>query len=93
GYTVRLDDGVEQARIRAHILITVLPKKMATVVKELHAIPELRTLHSVSGPHDLVALAVVADVNQMDVLTDRIGAIDGVERTSSAIVLSTKFER
>ena len=93
GYTVRLDDGVEQARIRAHILITVLPKKMATVVKELHAIPELRTLHSVSGPHDLVALAVVADVNQMDVLTDRSGAIDGVERTSSSIVLSTKFER
>ena len=93
GYTVRIDDELERNRIRAHILITVLPKKMAAVVKELHAIPELRTLHSVSGPHDLVALAVVADVNQMDVLTDRIGAIDGVERTSSAIVLSTKFER
>ena len=41
----------------------------------------------------LPKLAVVADVNQMDVLTDRIGAIDGVERTSSAIVLSPKFER
>ena len=93
GYTVRVNELVERGHIRAHILITVLPKKMAAVVKELHAIPELRTLHSVSGPHDLVALAVVADVNQMDVLTDRIGAIDGVERTSSAIVLSTKFER
>ena len=93
GYTVRLDDGVEQARIRAHILITVLPKKMATVVKELHAIPELRTLHSVSGPFDLIAIGVVPAIAEMDELTDRIGAIDGVERTSSAIVLSTKFER
>jgi len=27
------------------------------------------------------------------VLTDRIGAIDGVERTNSSIILSTKFER
>ncbi|UWX04532.1 Lrp/AsnC family transcriptional regulator [Pseudoxanthomonas sp. NC8] len=94
GYTVRVDEGVEQTRIRAHIMITVLPKKMAAVVKELHGIPEVRSLQSVSGPYDLmVALGVVADVHQMDLLTDRIGAVDGVERTSSAIVLSTKFER
>ena len=93
GYTVRVDEGVEQARIRAHIMITVLPKKMAAVVKELHGIPEVRTLQSVSGSFDLVALVVVGDVHQMDVLTDRIGAIDGVERTSTSIVLSTKFER
>ena len=93
GYTVRVDEAVEQARIRAHIMITVFPKKMAAVVKELQAMPEVRTLQSVSGSFDLVALGVVGDVRQMDVLTDRIGAIDGVERTSSAIVLSTKFER
>ena len=93
GYTVRLDDGVEQARIRAHILITVLPKKMATVVKELHAIPELRTLHSVSGPFDLIAIGVVPAIAEMDELTDRIGGLDGVERTTSSIILSAKFER
>ena len=93
GYTVRADEGVEQARIRAHIMITMLPKKMAAVVKELLGIPEVRTLQSVSGSFDLVALGVVGDVHQMDVLTDRIGAIDGVERTSTSIVLSTKFER
>ena len=29
----------------------------------------------------------------MDELTDRIGAVEGVERTTSSIVLSTKFER
>ncbi|HRF82967.1 MAG: Lrp/AsnC family transcriptional regulator [Xanthomonadales bacterium] len=93
GYTVRVDEGVERDRIRAHIMITVFPKKTAAVVKELHSIPEIRTLQSVSGPYDLVAMAVVADVDQMDLLTDRIGALDGVERTSSSIVLSTKFER
>ncbi len=93
GYTVRLDEAVEQARIRAHIMVTVFPKKMAAVVKELRAMPDVRTLQSVSGSFDLVALGVVGDVQQMDVLTDRIGAIDGVERTSTAIVLSTKFER
>ena len=29
----------------------------------------------------------------MDDLIDRIGALDGVERTTTSIVLSTKFER
>ena len=93
GYTVRVHDEVERAHIRAHIMITVLPKQMPQVVKALQAIPEVRELHSVSGHFDLVALGVAGSVGEMDVLTDRIGALDGVERTTSAIVLATKFER
>lgn len=93
GYTVRVDDEAERGWIRAHIMITVLPKQAPAVVKALHAMPEVRTLHSVSGPFDLVALGVTPTVVQMDELTDRIGAIDGVERTTSSIILSAKFER
>jgi hypothetical protein len=40
-----------------------------------------------------MALGVVPSVEAMDALTDRIGGIDGVERTTSAIILSAKFER
>ena len=29
----------------------------------------------------------------MDALIDRIGAIDGIERTMSSIIMATKFER
>ena len=93
GYTVRVDDEAERGWIRAHIMITVLPKQAPAVVKALHAMPEVRTLHSVSGPFDLVALGVTPTVAEMDELTDRIGAIDGVERTTSSIILSAKFER
>ena len=93
GYTVRVNDDAERGHIRAHILITVLPKQMAAVVEALRAMPEMRALHSVSGPSDLVAMAVVPSVSEMDELTDRIGAVDGVERTTSSIILSAKFER
>lgn len=93
GYTIRLSDDYERGRIRAHVLITVLPKQMPTVVAALHAMPEVRSLHSVSGSYDLIALAAVASVHAMDELTDAIGALDGVERTTSSILLSTKFER
>jgi DNA-binding Lrp family transcriptional regulator len=93
GYTVRVNDAAEHGHIRAHIMITVLPKQMAAVVEALHGMPEVRALHSVSGPFDLVAMGVVPTVAEMDELTDRIGAIDGVERTTSSIILSAKFER
>ncbi len=66
---------------------------MTSVVTALRAMPELRVLHSVSGAFDLIAIVAVPAVGDMDVLTDRIGAIDGVARTTSSIVLSTKFER
>lgn len=93
GYTVRVAEAAERGHIRAHIMITVLPRHMASVVEALRAMPAVRTLHSVSGPFDLVALGVVPSVEDMDELTDRIGAIDGVERTTSSIILSAKFER
>lgn len=93
GYTVRVADAAELGHIRAHIMVTVLPKQMAAVVDALRAMPEVRALHSVSGPFDLMALGVVPTVAEMDALTDRIGAVDGVERTTSSIILSAKFER
>ena len=93
GYTLRVNDAVERGHVRAHVMITVLPKQMAAVVESLRAMPEVRALHSVSGSFDLVAMVVVPAVTDMDELTDRIGAIDGVERTTSSIILSAKFER
>ena len=93
GYTVRIDEEAERGHIRAHIMITVLPRQMAAVVRALHAMPQVRSLHSVSGPFDMVALGVVPTISEMDELTDRIGAIEGVERTTSSIILSAKFER
>ena len=93
GYTVLLSDEFERERVRALIMVTVFPKQMAAVVEALRQMPAVRTLQSVSGAWDLVAMAVVPTIGDMDALTDRIGAVDGVERTISSLVLSTKFER
>ena len=93
GYTVRVGEAAERGHIRAYISVTVMPRRMPSVVEALQAMPEVRALHSVSGPSDLMAVGVVPTVEAMDELTDRIGMVDGVERTTSSIVLSTKFER
>ncbi|HSN31100.1 MAG TPA: Lrp/AsnC family transcriptional regulator [Ideonella sp.] len=93
GYTVVVPDAVEAALVRAHVMITVAPRQSAAIEAALRRIPEVRTLHSVSGPFDLIAIVAAQSIGELDALIDRIGALDGVERTTSAIVLSTRIQR
>jgi DNA-binding Lrp family transcriptional regulator len=93
GYTVVVPDEAEAALVRAHVLITARPKAGAGIEAALRKIPEVRTLLSVSGPFDLIALLAADSIGALDRLIDRIGAIEGVERTTSAIVLSTRIAR
>ena len=93
GFGVRLAPEHSQGAVRAHVMIKVLPKETRTVAAALRALPQVRVLHSVSGEADLIAEAATASVAEMDQVIDHIGALDGVERTNSSIILSTKFER
>jgi DNA-binding Lrp family transcriptional regulator len=93
GYSVRVAPEHELGAVRAHVMIKVGPKEARAVTAALKAIPQVRVLHSVSGDVDLIAVAATTSVAEMDEVIDRIGALDGVERTMSSIILSTKFER
>ncbi len=93
GYTVRLAPQHALDAVRAHVMIKVGPKEARAVSGALSSIAQVRVLHSVSGDVDLIAIAATATVAEMDQVIDRIGALAGVERTTSSIILSTKFER
>ena len=93
GYAARTSDAHEQGRIRALVMITVGPKQSAGVEAAVRRMPDVRALHSVSGPFDMIAEASTPSIGDMDALIDRIGALDGVERTTSSVILSTKIDR
>ena len=93
GYSVKLSEAREAAQVHAFIMLTVEPKQAAAVTQELRRLPGVRTLQSVSGPFDMIAAVEAPTVSDMDALIDEIGAVRGVERTNSSIVLSTKFDR
>ena len=50
GYTVVVADEIEAGWVRAHVLITLAPRRSGAIEQALRKIPELRVLHSVSGP-------------------------------------------
>ena len=93
GYAARLSEAHERGQIHAYVMITVVPKRAAAVVAAIRHMPSVRLLKSVSGPFDLIGEAVAPSVAEMDVLIDALGALEGVERTTSSIVLSTKIDR
>jgi DNA-binding Lrp family transcriptional regulator len=93
GYTVVVPDEAEASLVRAHVLITLAPRQSAAIDAALRRIPEVRVLHSVSGPFDLIAIVAAGSIGELDALIDRIGTLDGVERTTSAIVLATRIQR
>ena len=93
GYTVRLGDAHERGQIHAYVLMTVSHKKSAAVIGEIRRLTAVRRLQSVSGPFDLIAEVVAPSVAEMDSMIDALGALEGVERTTSTIVLSSKIDR
>ena len=93
GYSVRVAESFEKNQIHAYVMITVGPKRAAGVSAEMKRMPGVRLLHSVSGTFDMIALVVAPSVKEMDDLIDAIGNLEGVERTTSSVVLSTKLDR
>jgi DNA-binding Lrp family transcriptional regulator len=59
----------------------------------MKAMAGVRRLQSVSGPADMIAFVAAPSAAEMDALIDAIGALEGVERTTSSIVLATKVDR
>lgn len=93
GFTVRVSPERERGQVQAMVMITVAPKFLARVETGLRALPEVRRLYSVSGQQEFIAMVTAESVAEMDRLLDRIGALEGVDRTVSSIVLSTRIER
>lgn len=93
GYTVKLKPDYDRRLIRAHVMIKVAPKLSRATERQLAAMPALTALYTVSGEHDLIAMVEAEDVGRLDALIDAIGSLEGVEKTVSSILLSSKVQR
>ena len=93
GYTVRLDSAVAARMLRVHVLLAVDAKKGEAVVKALQAIPQVRSVLAISGAFDLMAFVESETTEEIDRVLDAIGALPGVGKTQSSLVLSVKLDR
>lgn len=93
GYGVRLGSQMEDNAILAFCGLSVQPKAAPAVVKALQRLPEVEELNSVSGPVDYMAVIRCDTHARLDKLLDEIGMLDGVNHTTTSIVLARKIDR
>jgi DNA-binding Lrp family transcriptional regulator len=95
GYTVKLGAGGDgrEHQVQAYVGITVAPKAASLVTQRLAALPELQQLCSVSGEFDYLALISAESTARLDSLLDEIGALEGVVRTHTSVVLARRIDR
>lgn len=63
------------------------------MLKKLDRMPEVQLLCAVSGEYDYVAWLRADSPERLNDLLDQIGALEGVERTTTSIILSRKIDR
>jgi len=93
GYGVRFSDNYDRSLVRAHVMIILKTKALGRVIQALRALPEIMSVHSVSGGFDLIVEVAAPSINELDTTIDVIGEVDGIEKTQSSIILSTRFRR
>ena len=93
GYTVQFSEDYERGQIHAHVMISSDPKSASQIVRSLRKISAVRALHAVNGVYELVAIVSAESTQHLDEVLDQIGNTKGIAKTTSSIILSTKFSR
>lgn len=93
GYTVRLGNAFAASRVRAHMMIKTLPRFHREVEQALAGLPQVQAIHAISGEYDMIAMLEAEDSVLLNELIDDVGLLDGVERTTTSVILATKIER
>ena len=93
GYTVRLGQAFAAGRVRAHMMIKTLPRYHREVEAALAGFTQVQAIHAISGEYDIIAMLEADNGAQLNELIDDVGLLDGVERTTTSVILATKIER
>ena len=93
GYTVRLGDTAQAARIRATVLLHISPRAGPALLSRLKSIPQVERAHTCPGRFGLILQLAAGTTAELDATLDRIGDFDGVVSSESLIHLSTRIDR
>lgn len=93
GYGLRLNQALYQPAVRAYVGIAIDARQASMLVGILETIPEVESLCAVSGAIDYMLTLRCQSTGELDHLLDKIGLINGVRHTSTAIILSKRIDR
>jgi DNA-binding Lrp family transcriptional regulator len=74
--------------VKAYVLVVVDPAKTKAVVRAIRDVPNIKEMHEVMGPYDIVIELEVENLQDIPpILSERIRAVDGIEATTSLVTM------
>lgn len=88
GYAAVLRSAARELPVRAITMLEVGGKRARSVIRALHGIPEVRSVHTTNGRWDLALEIAAADLPQFDAALERVRLIEGVEASETSLLLT-----
>lgn len=77
-------------RFSSYILMQLAPGTASTAAEKISKIEGVKMAHAVTGPFDVIAYAEVANLAALsDLVLARIQSVKGVEKTQTAVVVTS----
>ena len=74
--------------LKAYVLLETLPGSSPDVLSKLRKFKEMREVHRVSGPYDLIAVTEALDMQALSsVLEHQVQNVPGVRKTITCLVV------
>ncbi len=89
GFTLRTRQADDAASVRAIMMIAVVGKSTAAVVRALRGVPEVEALHTTNGSWDLVVELQAENLAAFDRVLTYIRSVDGVSNSQTNLLLSS----
>ncbi|MCP4413990.1 MAG: Lrp/AsnC family transcriptional regulator [Gammaproteobacteria bacterium] len=93
GYTIKLSSELENKVLTSHVTVQIEAKTEEKVIQQIKKISAAYSLYTISGEFDLIVILRAESTNELDAALSQLIYIEGVKRTKTSIILSTKFER
>jgi DNA-binding Lrp family transcriptional regulator len=88
----RIDPAALGYPLTAFVMVQVVQRLLAEVSAALAEVPEVVEVLGLSGPTDLLVQVVARDADDLYRIAGRLLAIDGVERTTTSLVMRRLVE-
>ncbi|MGS2723544.1 Lrp/AsnC family transcriptional regulator [Porticoccus sp. GXU_MW_L64] len=93
GYTVQFNEEYEKRLLKAQVMLKLVQKLTGPTYVALSKLPQVIALYSISGEYDMIAVLSAESAGELNQVIDKIGNLEGIERTNSSVILETKFVR
>ncbi|MBI5043715.1 MAG: Lrp/AsnC ligand binding domain-containing protein [Nitrospirae bacterium] len=75
--------------LSAYVLIRVVGDKTESAFKFISALKGVKSVHTVTGPYDIIALVEAPDLKGLgEMILSKIRTLDGVRETTTCIVVT-----